>query len=159
MDDGDLLKAINKYRVSSNLTALNRTETANCIADSIVGLIKNQSCTNANVVPTPPNNTTLSNYSVPVSRCGLNSTRASRDGLILAACDPALALSNFTSTYNDSLASTRFSDIGIGSEGNWTIVVLLSNATVGVVNRASAALTFSTMMNVVLSLLCFFVLF
>ena len=93
---------------------------------------KNQPCTNttgANTVPgTEPQ---FSNYPDLLAECHLN-VSDTRDGAVMPACvpqlDPSLVLTNFThSLYSSSLNDTKFTGIGVGSEGNWIVVVLTTN--------------------------------
>ncbi|KAH6808852.1 hypothetical protein C2S51_026635 [Perilla frutescens var. frutescens] len=132
-DDDDLLRGINQYRASLNLSALNMARGADCLADEIADSYNNRICTNT----TPPNNTTLpkfSDYPGVLTKCGLSATNTTGEGQILPACIPgqqqSLVLSTFTTNYASYLNSTQFSDIGIGSEDDW-IVIVLTNTTGG----------------------------
>lgn len=162
VDDGLLLQGINQYRTSRNLTALNMTQGADCLANEIADTYKNKICTNT----TPPYNTTLpkfSDYPGPLATCGLNTTNATADGQILPACisvsgqQPSLVLSNFTSNYATYLNSTQFSVIGIGSEDNW-IVIVLTNTTAGGGGGHSGASGLTTISPLVFSIICFIML-
>ncbi|XP_038709534.1 uncharacterized GPI-anchored protein At5g19250-like [Tripterygium wilfordii] len=139
-DDADaddvLLQGINTYRASLNLTTLTKNDNADCLADEIADQFKNQPCTNttgANTVPgTEPQ---LPNYPTLLTKCHLNVSNT-RDGNVMPACVPnlipSLVLSNFTqSLYSDSLNDTKYTGIGIGSEGNWIVAVLTTNTPEG----------------------------
>ncbi|CAL1411413.1 unnamed protein product [Linum trigynum] len=53
--------------------------------------------------------------------------------------DPTLVLSNFTlSQYSDSLNDTKYTGVGIGSEGNWMVVVLTTSTPEGSFVKASS---------------------
>ncbi|CAN0856630.1 Uncharacterized GPI-anchored protein At3g06035 [Linum grandiflorum] len=128
-EDDRLLQGINNYRTSLNLTVLTENDNAECLASEIADQFKGQPCTNttgANTVPgTEPQ---LPNYPSLLDKCKLNVTNT-RDGAVMPACvpnlDPALVLTNFTmSQYSDNLNDTKYTGVGIGTEGDWVVVVL-----------------------------------
>ncbi|MBA0710509.1 hypothetical protein Golax_009791, partial [Gossypium laxum] len=146
-EEDDLLKGINSYRASLNLTSLTTNENAECLADELAEEFKNQPCTNstgANTVPgTEPQ---FANYPNLLAKCHLN-VSVTRDGAVMPACVPNLApslvLTNFTqSQYSGSLNETKYTGIGIGSEGDWIVVVLTTSTTEG--NYATATTTATT---------------
>lgn len=131
-EEDNLLRGINSYRASLNLTALRENDKAKCLADEMADQFKDQPCTNttgANTVPgTEPQ---FSDYPKLLSKCDLNAT-TTRDGMIMPACIPNLVsdlvLSNYTkSQYSNYLNDTKFSGVGIGSDDNWVVVVLTTN--------------------------------
>ncbi|XP_060217651.1 uncharacterized GPI-anchored protein At5g19250-like [Lycium barbarum] len=131
-EEDNLLKGINSYRASLNLTTLKENDKAKCLADEIADQFKDQPCTNttgANTVPgTEPQ---FSEYPKLLSKCKLNAT-TTRDGMIMPACVPNLVpdlvLSNYTkSQYSNSLNDTKFTGVGIGSDDNWVVVVLTTS--------------------------------
>ncbi|OIT36664.1 PREDICTED: uncharacterized GPI-anchored protein At3g06035-like [Nicotiana attenuata] len=131
-EEDNLLRGINSYRASLNLTALRENDKAKCLADEMADQFKDQPCTNttgANTVPgTEPQ---FSDYPKLLSKCDLNAT-TTRDGMIMPACVPNLVsdlvLSNYTkSQYSKYLNDTKFSGVGIGSDDNWVVVVLTTN--------------------------------
>ncbi|XP_059311857.1 uncharacterized GPI-anchored protein At5g19250-like [Lycium ferocissimum] len=131
-EEDNLLKGINSYRASLNLTTLKENDKAKCLADEIADQFKDQPCTNttgANTVPgTEPQ---FSGYPKLLSKCKLNAT-TTRDGMIMPACVPNLVpdlvLSNYTkSQYSNSLNDTKFTGVGIGSDDNWVVVVLTTS--------------------------------
>ncbi|KAJ6989003.1 uncharacterized GPI-anchored protein At3g06035 isoform X2 [Populus alba] len=138
--DGDeedaLLQGINNYRTSFNLTTLTKNDNAECLAEEIADQFKNQPCTNttgSNTVPgTEPQ---FPNYPSLLAKCHLNVSNT-RDGAVMPACvpnlDPSLVLTNFTRTsYSDNLNDTKFTGAGIGSDGNWIVVVLTTSTPEG----------------------------
>ncbi|KAB2039885.1 hypothetical protein ES319_D02G041800v1 [Gossypium barbadense] len=146
-EEDDLLKGINSYRASLNLTSLTTNENAECLADELAEEFKNQPCTNstgANTVPgTEPQ---FANYPNLLAKCHLN-VSVTRDGAVMPACVPNLApslvLTNFTqSQYSGNLNETKYTGIGIGSEGDWIVVVLTTSTTEG--NYATATTTATT---------------
>ncbi|KAB2092496.1 hypothetical protein E1A91_A02G036000v1 [Gossypium mustelinum] len=146
-EEDDLLKGINSYRASLNLTSLTTNENAECLADELAEEFKNQPCTNstgANTVPgTEPQ---FANYPNILAKCHLN-VSVTRDGAVMPACVPNLApslvLTNFTqSQYSENLNETKYTGIGIGSEGDWIVVVLTTNTAEG--NYATATTTATT---------------
>ncbi|PPS02195.1 hypothetical protein GOBAR_AA18457 [Gossypium barbadense] len=111
-EEDDLLKGINSYRASLNLTSLTTNENAECLADELAEEFKNQPCTNstgANTVPgTEPQ---FANYPNILAKCHLN-VSVTRDGAVMPACVPNLApslvLTNFTqSQYSENLNETN----------------------------------------------------
>ncbi|TYI38565.1 hypothetical protein ES332_A02G037300v1 [Gossypium tomentosum] len=146
-EEDDLLKGINSYRASLNLTSLTTNENAECLANELAEEFKNQPCTNstgANTVPgTEPQ---FANYPNILAKCHLN-VSVTRDGAVMPACVPNLApslvLTNFTqSQYSENLNETKYTGIGIGSEGDWIVVVLTTNTAEG--NYATATTTATT---------------
>ncbi|KAG4157043.1 hypothetical protein ERO13_D02G037300v2 [Gossypium hirsutum] len=147
-EEDDLLKGINSYRASLNLTSLTTNENAECLADELAEEFKNQPCTNstgANTVPgTEPQ---FANYPNLLAKCHLN-VSVTRDGAVMPACVPNLApslvLTNFTqSQYSGNLNETKYTGIGIGSEGDWIVVVLTTSTTEGNYATATTAATTS----------------
>ncbi|XP_021897708.1 uncharacterized GPI-anchored protein At3g06035-like [Carica papaya] len=134
--EDNLLQGINAYRTSLNLTTLTANENAECLANEIADQFKNQPCTNttgANTVPgTEPQ---FSNYPQLLAKCHLNISNT-RDGAIMPACVPnlvpSLVLSNFTqSQYSENLNDTKYTGVGIGSDGNWIVVVTTTSTPEG----------------------------
>lgn len=132
----NLLQGINKYRTSLNLTTFTENKNAECFAEELADQFKDQPCTNSTGSNTVPGTEEqLPNYPDLLSHCHLNITNT-RDGSIMPACvpnlDPGLVLSNFTgSQYSGSLNETKFSGAGIGSAGNWVVVVLTTEGSSG----------------------------
>ncbi|XP_007034667.2 PREDICTED: uncharacterized GPI-anchored protein At3g06035 [Theobroma cacao] len=135
-EEEDLLKGINSYRASLNLTMLTKNDNAECFADELADEFKNQPCTNstgANTVPgTEPQ---FANYPKLLAKCHLNVSNT-RDGAVMPACVPnlvpSLVLTNFTqSQYSDNFNDTKYTGVGIGSDGDWIVVVLTTGTPEG----------------------------
>lgn len=133
-EEDTLLQDINKYRASLNLTALTKNDNAECVADEIADQFKDQPCTNttgANTVPgTEPQ---LSDYPNLLAKCHISNTQ---DGIVMPACVPNLVpdlvLSNYTkSQYANNLNGTKYTGAGIGSDGNWIVVILTTGTPEG----------------------------
>ncbi|GMH20010.1 hypothetical protein Nepgr_021851 [Nepenthes gracilis] len=143
-EEDNLLQGINSYRASLNLTALTKNDNAACFASQISDQFKDQPCTNTTGANTVPGTETqLSNYPTLLSHCHLNISNT-RDGIIMPACVPnlvpSLVLSNFTkSQYSNYLNDSTYSGAGIGSDGNWIVVVLSTNASSGSFETATSA--------------------
>ncbi|XP_038720365.1 uncharacterized GPI-anchored protein At3g06035-like [Tripterygium wilfordii] len=158
-EDDALLQGINTYRASLNLTALTKNDNAECLADEVADQFKNQPCTNTTGANTVPGTETqLPNYPTLLAKCNLNVSNT-RDGNVMPACVPnlvpTLVLSNFTqSLYSGSLNDTKYTGIGIGSEGNWIVVVLTTNTSEGSFVTYNAA-SFMSMTGVLLYQLVF----
>ncbi|GLT99761.1 hypothetical protein SLE2022_171790 [Rubroshorea leprosula] len=135
-EDDNLLQGINSYRASQNLAALTKNENAECFADEMAKQFKSQPCTNTTGADTVPGTEPqLSNYPNLLSKCNLN-VSDTMDGAVMPACVPnlvsSLVLSNFTqSQYSENLNDTKYTGIGIGSEGNWIVVVLSTSTPKG----------------------------
>ncbi|PSR86064.1 GPI-anchored protein [Actinidia chinensis var. chinensis] len=130
-----LLQGLNTYRASLNLTALTKNSNGDCFAEELANQFKKQPCSNTTgadtVLGTEPQ---LSTYPDLLAKCHLNITDT-RDGQIMPVCVPNLVpnlvLANFTETqYTQYLNDSSFTGAGIGSEGDWMVVVLSTN-TVG----------------------------
>ncbi|KAJ6431233.1 hypothetical protein OIU84_018680 [Salix udensis] len=134
-EDG-LLRSINSYRTSLNLTVLTKNDNAECLAGEIADQFKNQPCTNSTGSNTVPGTETqFPNYPTLLAKCHLNVSNT-RDGALLPACvpnlDPSLVLTNFTqSQYSVNLNDSKFTGAGIGSDGNWIVVVLTTSTPEG----------------------------
>jgi len=118
------------------LTSLTKNKNAECLADKIADQFKSQPCTSttgSNTVPgTEPQ---FSNYPDLLTKCHLNVSNT-RDGAVMPACVPgldfSLVLTNFTqSLYSENLNDTKYTGIGIGSEGNWIVAVLTTDTPEG----------------------------
>ncbi|KAL6571515.1 hypothetical protein OROHE_003158 [Orobanche hederae] len=135
-EEDDLIRGINQYRTSLNLTSLTKNDRADCLASEIADQLKNQPCTNSTGSNTVPGTEQqFPDYPKILAKCHLNVT-TTRDGQIMPACVPnlesGLVLSNFTkSQYSGYLNGTQFSGIGVGSENEWIVVVLTTNTTEG----------------------------
>ncbi|KAJ4968981.1 hypothetical protein NE237_015682 [Protea cynaroides] len=131
-----LLQDLNKYRASLNLSALKENDNADCLADQLAQQYKSQPCSNTTGADTVPGTETqFSNYPDLLAHCKLNTTDT-RDGQIMPACVPGLVpsqvLSNYTKTqYNSYLNDSQYTGSGIGSEGNWIVVVLTTDTSSG----------------------------
>ncbi|KAJ3683872.1 hypothetical protein LUZ60_014099 [Juncus effusus] len=131
-----LLKGLNSYRASLNLSSLASNTNAACLADQIAKQFKSQPCTNTTGSDTVPGTEQqFPNYPSFLSKCHINTT-VTQDGQVLPACVPNLeqdlVLTNFTKTqYNEYLNSTEYVGVGIADEGNWVVVVLSTNSPTG----------------------------
>ncbi|KAM7279239.1 hypothetical protein ACFE04_006373 [Oxalis oulophora] len=135
-EEDNLYQGINTYRQSLNLTTLTKNENAHCLADELADYMKDQPCTNttgSNTVPGTEEQ--ISNYPQLLSKCHLNISDT-RDGQTLPACvpnlDAHLVLTNFTkSQYSQYLNDSTYTGVGIGSDGNWIVVVLTTSTAEG----------------------------
>ncbi|KAF3326133.1 GPI-anchored protein [Carex littledalei] len=138
-----LLKGINSYRASLNLTALTENSKAGCLAEQLAKQFKGQPCTNSTGDDTVPGTEQqFPNYPSYLSQCHLNVT-VTQDAQVMPACVPGLVsdvvLTNYTkSQYNQYLNDTQFVGAGIADEGDWVVVVLSTNTPTGSFAQASA---------------------
>ena len=163
-EEDSLLKGINDYRATLNLTALVKNENAECFAEEMADQFDDQQCTNttgANTVPgTEP---TFDTYPKLLAKCHLNISDT-REGMIMPACVPNLVasqlLSNFTqSQYSEYLNDTKYTGIGIGTEDNWMVVVLTTSTPGGsfaTYNAASLVSKTSLIYHLLFLLMSFF---
>ncbi|XP_065863389.1 uncharacterized GPI-anchored protein At3g06035-like [Euphorbia lathyris] len=135
-EEDTLFEGINNYRKSLNLNVLTKNDNAECFAEEVADQIKNQPCTNSTGSFTVPGTEQpIDNYEALLSKCHLNISNT-RAGNLLPACVPNLeqnlVLGNFTQTlYSGSLNDTKYTGVGIGSDGNWVVVVLTTNTPEG----------------------------
>ncbi|KAJ6313297.1 hypothetical protein OIU77_014746 [Salix suchowensis] len=135
-EDG-LLRSINSYRTSLNLTVLTKNDNAECLAGEIADQFKNQPCTNSTGSNTVPGTETqFPNYPTLLAKCHLNVSNTKGWSfccpLVFPNLDPSLVLTNFTQTqYSGNLNDTKFTGAGIGSDGNWIVVVLTTSTPEG----------------------------
>lgn len=118
------------------MTTLTKNDNADCLAEEIAEQFKNQPCTNSTGAYTVPGTEPqLSNYPTLLTKCHLNVSNT-RDGAVMPACVPnlvpSLVLANFTqSQYSENLNDTKYTGIGVGSDGNWIVVVLTTSTPEG----------------------------
>ncbi|XP_008795128.1 uncharacterized GPI-anchored protein At5g19250-like isoform X1 [Phoenix dactylifera] len=132
----ELLKGINSYRASLNLSALTGNQNAECLAEQLAKQFKGQQCSNttgSNTVPGTEQQ--FPNYPDFLNHCHLNAT-VTQDAAVMPACIPGLTpdlvLSNFTkSQYSQNLNDSHFVGAGIADEDDWVVVVLSTNTPSG----------------------------
>ncbi|XAR61212.1 hypothetical protein NMG60_11034851 [Bertholletia excelsa] len=157
-----LFQGLNNYRASLNLTTLTENSNADCFADEVAKQFKNQPCSNTTGADTVPGTEPqFSNYPDLLEKCHLNITDT-RDGTVMPACVPDLipnlVLANYTeSQYSQYLNDSSYTGAGIGSEGNWVVVVLSTNTVGGsfapaqnMANRVSDALLAENLITILL---------
>ncbi|KAK4794423.1 hypothetical protein SAY86_012417 [Trapa natans] len=135
-DEDNLLQGINSYRTSLSLSPLSKNERAGCLASEIADQLGDRPC-----VPTVASNAIpgtgpqLSNYPSFLGKCDIHIS-STRDGVILPVCVhnkvATLVLTNYTRTgYARYLNDSRFTGAGVGSEDDWTVVILTTNTQQG----------------------------
>uniref|UniRef100_A0A5B7CB38 Putative Glycoprotein membrane GPI-anchored n=1 Tax=Davidia involucrata TaxID=16924 RepID=A0A5B7CB38_DAVIN len=140
----NLLQGLNSYRASLNLSTLTEKSNADCLADEVANQFKNQPCSNTTGADTVPGTEPqFPNYPDLLAKCHLNITDT-RDGVVMPVCIPNLApslvLTNYTeSQYSQYLNDSTYIGAGIGSEGDWMVVVLSTNTTGGSFSTDNAA--------------------
>ncbi|XP_074355883.1 putative GPI-anchored protein At3g06035 [Apium graveolens] len=124
-----LLKGINNFRKSQNVSALTMNKKASCFAKEIAKQLEGESCsqvTDPNSIPGVPD---------ILKKCKINISTTT-DAIMLSVCVvnrvPNLVLNNFTQRfYGNYLKSSKYSGAGIGEQNDWTVVVLSTNTTAG----------------------------
>ncbi|KAL0347977.1 UNVERIFIED_CONTAM: putative GPI-anchored protein [Sesamum angustifolium] len=128
-EEDHLLQGINSFRQSSNVPALSKHDKANCVADEIADQLEDKHCA-SNTAP-PAQSQLISDYPSVLKKCNID-VNTTRDGMILPVCVPhrvaTLVLTNYTQSHNSRyLNDSRFTGAGIGTEDDWTVLVLTTN--------------------------------
>ncbi|XP_074337131.1 putative GPI-anchored protein At5g19250 [Apium graveolens] len=124
-----LLKGINSFRQSQNLSMLKSNQKASCFARQIAKQLEGQACshvTDPNTVPGVPE---------ILRKCKVK-INYTTEGLMLSVCVenrvPNLVLNNFTRKfYTMYLKNSNFTGAGIGTEDDWTVIVLSTSTLAG----------------------------
>lgn len=154
-----ILKGINKYRKSVNVSELAENDKASCLADEIADDLEDQPCSGADKFADDPTRTVteLVNFPKLAQKCDINITTTT-DGVILPVCVPDLVydlvLGNYThSPYKKFLKDSKYSGAGVGSEGAWIVVVLTTDEPTGSFSAASSLAAFGVVQALVVSIL------
>nr|XP_043634250.1 uncharacterized GPI-anchored protein At3g06035-like [Erigeron canadensis] len=135
-EEDNLLQGINSFRQSRNLAALTKNDNANCVADEIAEALEHKACSSmagpSIITSTQPR---YADYSEIVKKCDID-INTTADGVILPVCVPkrvpTLVLTNYTqSSYASYLNNSRYSEVGIGKEEDWVVMVLTANTPAG----------------------------
>ncbi|PIN01479.1 hypothetical protein CDL12_26013 [Handroanthus impetiginosus] len=158
-EEDRLLQGINSFRQSSNVPALAKHDKANCVADEIADELEDQQCASNTATSTPSQ--LLSNYPNVLKKCNID-PNTTGDGMILPVCVPhrvsTLVLTNYTQSPNSRyLNDSSFTGAGIGTEDDWTVLVLATSTPGGSFSSAAGSPLIIARSNCLLSL--FLVLF
>ncbi|MCD7453736.1 hypothetical protein HAX54_021968 [Datura stramonium] len=131
-EEDHVLSGINSYRQSHNLPALTKHDKADCLADEVAEEIEHQPCPRGGITPGPASQ--FAQYPKLLDKCDID-INTTREGVILPVCVhdrvATLVLTNYTqSQHAGYLNNSKYSGAGIGSEKDWTVLVLTTN-TVG----------------------------
>ncbi|KAK4739214.1 hypothetical protein R3W88_002911 [Solanum pinnatisectum] len=131
-EEGHVLSGINSYRQSHSLPALTKQDKADCLADEIADELENQPCPSGGITPAPASQ--FAQYPKLLDKCDIN-INTTAEGVILPVCVhdrvATLVLTNYTqSRHAGYLNNSKYTGAGIGTEKDWTVVVLTTN-TVG----------------------------
>ncbi|XP_015087260.1 uncharacterized GPI-anchored protein At3g06035-like [Solanum pennellii] len=131
-EEGHVLSGINSYRQSHSLPALTKQDKADCLADEIADELENQPCPSGGITPAPASQ--FAQYPKLLDKCNIN-INTTAEGVILPVCVhdrvATLVLTNYTqSRHAGYLNNSKYTGAGIGTEKDWTVVVLTTN-TVG----------------------------
>ncbi|KAL8159540.1 hypothetical protein V2J09_001077 [Rumex salicifolius] len=133
--DDDLLNGLNNYRGTHNLPDLSETPGASCLAQGIATQFQDsQACfslpTMGSYSISAGSDNPIRGYYRLLGDCNLD-IENTKDGVIMPACigdvnaDITYVVSNFTETgYTQYLRNADYTGVGIGSEGNWVVVIL-----------------------------------
>ncbi|XP_051144104.1 uncharacterized GPI-anchored protein At3g06035-like [Andrographis paniculata] len=130
-EEDNLLQGINSFRQSSNLPTLSKHDKANCVADEIADQLEDKSCTSVTSSPSMQSQV-ISNYPNVLKKCKVD-INTTTDGVVLPVCVPhrvaTLVLTNYTHSPNSRyLNDSAFTGAGIGTEDDWTVLVLATNS-------------------------------
>lgn len=126
-----VLAGLNSHRTFLGLPAFTDNENADCLAGKIaLNVLMDQQCDTAS-----DNSVELDKYPDLLSDCGIYINQT-KDGVILPVCVatlvPTLVLTNYTYThFANYINDWRFTGAGIGSGGDWMVVVLSTNTPEG----------------------------
>ncbi|XP_060219118.1 uncharacterized GPI-anchored protein At3g06035-like isoform X1 [Lycium barbarum] len=131
-EEGHVLSGINSYRQSHNVPALTKHDKADCLADEIADELENQPCPRGGITPGPASQ--FAQYPKLLDKCDIN-INTTTDGVILPVCVhdrvATLVITNYTqSQHARYLNNSKYTGAGIGTENDWTVLVLTTN-TVG----------------------------
>ncbi|EPS61690.1 hypothetical protein M569_13106 [Genlisea aurea] len=138
-DEDHLLQGINAYRQSLKLPPLSKHDAAGCIADEIADEFEHTKC-NASLSPARPE--PLANHADALNKCKVNADTTG-DAVVLPVCVPhrvaTLVLTNYTTSFNTRyLNDSRFTGAGIGTDDDWTVLVLTTSTVAGSITSSAA---------------------
>ena len=147
-NEDDILQGINSFRRSLSLPALIKHDKADCLAGEIADDIQDQPCssrTNGASISPASVSTDLPSLPSNLIKCKID-VNSTVDGVIMPVCVPkavaTLVLTNYTSSphYAKFLNDSRFTGVGVGTEDDWTVVVLATSTRTGSFANASDTL-------------------
>lgn len=129
-DEEDLLQGLNSFRQTATAPPLTKHDKADCVADEIADKLDGKSC--ASNTATSVQAQLMSDYPSVLKKCNVD-VNTTTDGMILPVCVPhrvaTLVLTNYTQSQNAKyLNDSKFTGAGVGTEDDWTVVVLTTAA-------------------------------
>ncbi|GMN43825.1 hypothetical protein TIFTF001_013013 [Ficus carica] len=129
-----------------NLSELEKSETASCLANEIADDIEDEPCSTADEFAGDPTRAVprMVNFPKLLRKCDIDEN-TTVDGAILPVCVPNLitnlVLGNYThSPYTKFVNDSKYSGAGVGSEEDWIILVLTTNKPSGSFSSAATSL-------------------
>ncbi|KDP23527.1 hypothetical protein JCGZ_23360 [Jatropha curcas] len=127
-DEDDLFKCLNSHRAYLDLPTLVNNEDAECLAGEVAKELEDQPCNGSHPLQ-------LDEHTDLLSKCDINISHA-KEGVVLPVCVPDLVptvvFTNYTRThYAKYINDSKFAQAGVGSKGDWMVVVLGTNSTGG----------------------------
>ncbi|XP_019196852.1 PREDICTED: uncharacterized GPI-anchored protein At5g19250-like [Ipomoea nil] len=132
-EEDHLLQGINSYRQSKSLPALAKHDKANCLAGKIADEIEDEACPRPGAPSSPPR---VANLQKHLDKCGIDGN-TTKDGMVVPVCVrkrvPTLVLTNYTQSPQNAkyLNDSKYTGVGIGTEDDWTVLVLTTNTQTG----------------------------
>nr|GLL30353.1 uncharacterized GPI-anchored protein At5g19250-like [Ipomoea trifida] len=125
------------YRQSKSLSGLVKHDKANCLA----GEIADELCPRPGASSNPPRGANLQKH---MDKCGIDGS-TTKDDMVLSACVrkrvPTPVPTNYTQSLQNAkyLNDSKYTGVGIGTEDDWTVLVLTTNTQTGMFAATTAA--------------------
>ncbi|KAM1549436.1 hypothetical protein FF1_010416 [Malus domestica] len=143
-EEDDLFQGLNSFRKSANLPEFKKNDNAACLADELADELEDQPCSSAHYIIEPGNLPRFPSFEKLVKKChiDINTTTAA---IIWPVCvpdlDEDLVLNNYTHSHSSKyLNDSKYSGVGIGSEDDWIVAVLTTDAESGSFSGGAATL-------------------
>uniref|UniRef100_A0A2C9VGY5 Uncharacterized GPI-anchored protein At5g19230-like domain-containing protein n=2 Tax=Manihot esculenta TaxID=3983 RepID=A0A2C9VGY5_MANES len=129
-DAVDLFKSLNCHRAFLDLPTFVENKETGCFAGELAQKLGDQPCNEANS-SSASNPLQLDQYPEILSKCNIDINNT-KDDVALPVCVPQLAptkvFTNYTRTdYAQYINDSNFAEAGVGSKGDWMVVVLSTN--------------------------------
>ncbi|KAJ9180219.1 hypothetical protein P3X46_008491 [Hevea brasiliensis] len=126
-DAVDLFKSLNYHRAFLDLPTFVENKETGCLAGELALKLGDQPCNEAS----RSNPLQLHQFPELLSKCNIN-MKNNRDGVALPVCvphlDPTTVFTNYTLTdYAKCINDSNFAEAGLGSKGDWMVVILSTN--------------------------------
>ncbi|RXI01866.1 hypothetical protein DVH24_015215 [Malus domestica] len=144
-EEDKLFQSLNNFRQSQKLPEFKKNDNAACLADKLADKLEHRQCSSSQKYSIEPGNgPKFPKFDKLRRRCHIE-TNSTTAGIIWPVCvpdlDEDLVLNNYTrSHYAKYLKDSKYAGVGIGSEDDWVIVVLTTDAQSGSFASGAASL-------------------